>query len=92
MSGMSNMMKLCGHLPEVEFAAGEAVVREGGKSGSIWVLVSGALQARKGTVVVNTVTEPGATVGEISVLLVGVAQDHHPHNELMPVPSPVAAC
>ena len=63
------MLKLCGHLPEVEFAAGDTVVREGGKSGSIWVLVSGALQVRKGTILINTVTEPGATVGEISVLL-----------------------
>ncbi len=63
------MLKLCSHLPEVEFAAGDTVVREGGQSGSIWVLVSGALQVHKGAVVVNTVTEPGATVGEISVLL-----------------------
>ena len=66
---MSNMLTLCGHLPEVEFAAGDTVVAEGGQSGGIWVLVSGALQVRKGAVVVNTVTEPGATVGEISVLL-----------------------
>lgn len=66
---MSNMLKLCSHLPEVEFAGGDTVVHEGSKSGSIWVLVSGALQVRKGAVVVNTVTEPGATVGEISVLL-----------------------
>ena len=66
------MLPLCGHLPEVEFATGDTVVREGSQSGSIWVLVSGALQVRKGAVVVNTVTEPGATVGEISVLL-GIA-------------------
>lgn len=69
MMAMSNMLKLCSHLPEVVFDAGETVVREGGASGGIWVLVSGALQVRKGAVVVNTVTEPGATVGEISVLL-----------------------
>jgi CRP-like cAMP-binding protein len=31
--------------------------------------VSGALQVRKGDVMVNTITEPGALVGEISVLL-----------------------
>ena len=72
MAVMSNMIKLCGHLPEVEFAAGDTVVRESGQSGSIWVLVSGALQVRKGTILINTVTEPGATVGEISVLL-GIA-------------------
>jgi len=69
MAVMSDMLELCSYLPVVEFATGDTVVREGGQSGSIWVLVSGALQVRKGAVVVNTVTEPGATVGEISVLL-----------------------
>jgi CRP-like cAMP-binding protein len=31
--------------------------------------VSGALQVRKGTVVVNTINRPGAVIGEISLLL-----------------------
>jgi len=66
---MSDMLSLSAHLPEVEFAAGETVVREGGSTGGIWVLVSGALQVRKGDSVVNTVTRPGALIGEISVLL-----------------------
>ena len=63
------MLKLCSHLPEVEFAPGDTVVHEGRKSGAIWVLVSGSLEVLKGAVVVNTVNQPGATVGEISVLL-----------------------
>jgi CRP-like cAMP-binding protein len=63
------MLALATDLPEVELAPGDAVVREGGQSGSIWVLVSGALEVRKGDVVVNTITHPGALVGEISVLL-----------------------
>jgi CRP-like cAMP-binding protein len=63
------MLTLSAHLPEVDYAPGDAVVREGGPSGSIWVLVSGALQVRKGDEVVNTITHPGAVVGEISVLL-----------------------
>ena len=63
------MLTLSAHLPEVEYAPGEAVVQEGGPSGSIWVLVSGSLQVRKGDVAVNTITHPGALVGEISVLL-----------------------
>jgi CRP/FNR family transcriptional regulator, cyclic AMP receptor protein len=66
---MSDMLKLCSHLPEVVFAPGDTVVHEGRKSGGIWVLVQGSLQVFKGAVVVNTVTQPGATVGEISVLL-----------------------
>ena len=63
------MLALSAHLPEVQLRAGEVVVREGGPSGGIWVLVSGALLVRKGDEPVNTITHPGALVGEMSVLL-----------------------
>ena len=63
------MLALAAHLPEVRFEPGEAVVREGGTAAAIWVLVSGSLAVRKGDVPINVVTEPGALVGEISVLL-----------------------
>ena len=66
---MKDMLTLSAHLPEIEFAAGDIVVREGGTAGALWVLVSGALQVRKGTVLVNRITRPGALIGEISVLL-----------------------
>jgi CRP/FNR family cyclic AMP-dependent transcriptional regulator len=66
---MKDVLTLAGHLPEVEFAAGDTIVNEGGAAGAIWVLIAGALQVRRGTVLVNTVTQPGALVGEISVLL-----------------------
>lgn len=66
---MKDMLTLSAHLPEVEFAPGEPVVREGDAAGALWVLVSGALQIRKGTVLVNSVTRPGALIGEISLLL-----------------------
>lgn len=63
------MLALSAGLPEVCFQPGEAVVREGGTEGAIWVFVSGDLAVRKGAVAVNRVTRPGALVGEISVLL-----------------------
>jgi len=66
---MADMLALSAHLPEVQFASGEVVVREGRPSGGIWVLVSGALRVRKGDITVNTITHPGALIGEISVLL-----------------------
>ena len=65
---MTEMLALSANLPEVEFAPGEAVVHEGGPSGSIWILVSGALRVRKGNIQVNTITDPGALIGEMSVL------------------------
>ena len=63
------MLALSAHLPEVELAAGDALLTEGGPSGAIWVLVSGALRVLKGDVQVNTITHAGALIGEMSVLL-----------------------
>ncbi len=63
------MLDLSTHLPELELAAGETLVEEGGTTGAIWVLVSGSLQVLKGDVPVNVITQPGAVVGEMSVLL-----------------------
>ena len=63
------MLTHSAHLEEVEFAPGEQVITEGGSSGELWVLVSGALTVRKGDEVVNSITRPGALVGEISLLL-----------------------
>ena len=70
---MKDMLSLAAHLPLIEVAPGETVVREGVSDGGIWVLVSGALQVRKGAAVVNTITRPGALIGEVSVLLGSVS-------------------
>ncbi len=66
---MNDMLSLTKNLPEVTFAAGEVVLREGDSAGAIWVLVSGSLSVVKGGIVVNLITQPGAVVGEVSVLL-----------------------
>ena len=62
-------LALTEHLPEVSLEAGDVVVREGGTSSSIWILVSGALRVVKGDVTVNTIDHPGAVIGEMSLLL-----------------------
>jgi CRP-like cAMP-binding protein len=66
---VADMLSLSAHLPEIAFDAGAAVVREGGTEGALWVLVRGRLAVRKGRTLVNTVSEPGALIGEISALL-----------------------
>ena len=66
---MKDMLSLSAHLPEAHFAPGDTIVHEGDAAGGVWVLVSGALQVRKGAVLVNTINRPGALIGEISVLL-----------------------
>lgn len=66
---MQQMLALSAHLPEVRYAPGDVIVREGDRTGGVWILVSGVLAVRKGDIPVNTITTPGALVGEISVLL-----------------------
>lgn len=65
---MTDLLGLSAHLPLVELAAGEPLVVEGGEGGSVWVLVGGSLEVLKGEVQVNTITHPGALIGEMSTL------------------------
>lgn len=66
---MENMLVHCAHLPEVRFSTGDIIIAEGGAAGPIWILVSGSLRVQKGAITVNSVTEPGSMVGEMSLLL-----------------------
>jgi CRP/FNR family cyclic AMP-dependent transcriptional regulator len=50
-------------------AAGAEVLHEGGRTGHLYVLIEGRLEVVKGDTVVATITEPGAVLGEMSVLL-----------------------
>ena len=63
---MVDMLALSTSLPEISFAPGEIVIREGGSAGGLWILVSGALKVSKGGVVVNSITRPGALVSRSS--------------------------
>ena len=66
---MKDLFALCAELPVVEVEPWAVVVREGEDGGGIWVLEHGALQVRKGGTPVNTIDQPGAIIGEVSVLL-----------------------
>jgi CRP-like cAMP-binding protein len=66
---VSDLFALCEDLPAVEVDAEAVVVREGEDGGGIWILERGALQVRKGNTPVNTIDQPGAIIGEVSVLL-----------------------
>ena len=50
-------------------AAGTEVLHEGGRTGHLYVLIEGRLDVVRGDTVVATLTEPGAVLGEMSVLL-----------------------
>jgi CRP-like cAMP-binding protein len=66
---MRAILKLSAAMPQCRVAAGEAIIREGDRSGRIYVLIEGAVEIVKGEVQINTVSEPGAIFGEMSVLL-----------------------
>jgi CRP-like cAMP-binding protein len=50
-------------------SAGTLILREGGTTGHLYVLIEGRLEVIKGDTVVASINEPGAVVGEMSFLL-----------------------
>jgi CRP/FNR family transcriptional regulator, cyclic AMP receptor protein len=52
-----------------EASAGTLVLHEGSKTGHLFILLEGRLEVVKGDAVVAVLTEPGAVLGEMSVLL-----------------------
>ena len=66
---MREILQQCRAMPERSVPAGEDILREGDRTGVLFVLIEGAVEVRKGDVQVNTVTDPGAVFGEMSVLL-----------------------
>jgi CRP/FNR family cyclic AMP-dependent transcriptional regulator len=50
-------------------SAGSEILHEGGRTGHLYVLIEGRLEVVKGDTIVATITEPGAVLGEMSVLL-----------------------
>lgn len=67
---MPTILESCqGRLPERSFGAGEIVIAEGTRVGSLFVLIDGAVEILKGEYSINVIAEPGSVFGEISVLL-----------------------
>ena len=58
---------------KISVTEGALIIREGETTGHLFVLIEGKLEVVKGDTVVASITEPGAIVGEMSVLL------HLPH-------------
>ena len=63
-----------------DVSAGTLMIHEGDTTGHLYVLIEGRLEVLKGDTVVACITEPGAVLGEILIVLVtahavGVAFD-----------------
>ena len=66
---MHEILDACAGLPEAEFAADDWLMREGGTSGRLYVLISGEVVVLKGETEVARIADPGAVFGEMSALL-----------------------
>ena len=68
---MTDLVELAAHLPIVEVDEGAVVVREGDRTGALFVLESGALSVTRDGVAIAAISAPGALVGEIALLVGG---------------------
>ena len=66
---MEELLTLAHGLPQRSVAVGDAVITDGESVGTLFVLLEGGLRVEKGGQLITTVTEPGACVGEMSLLL-----------------------
>ena len=66
---MEELLALATGFPSRSLDAGELLIADGEPVNELFVLLSGRLRIEKEGVAVATVTEPGACVGEMSLLL-----------------------
>jgi len=66
---MRTVLSFCQGLPEKTFDPGEVLLAEGVNERILYILIEGEVEVLKGDLQINTVSEPGAIFGEISVLL-----------------------
>jgi CRP/FNR family cyclic AMP-dependent transcriptional regulator len=66
---MEELLTLARRYPQRSVAPGAVVIAEGESVGTLFVLLSGGLRVEKAGRLITTVTDPGACVGEMSLLL-----------------------
>lgn len=66
---MTTILESCQALPTRTFAPGAVLFAEGTKADALCILISGQVEILKGDFQVNTVSDPGAFFGEMSILL-----------------------
>ena len=66
---MREVLDHCGDCPKRLLEPGEILMREGERSGRIFILIEGRVEVYRGDVEIALVDEPGAVFGEMSVLL-----------------------
>jgi CRP-like cAMP-binding protein len=62
-------LNLAATLPRRELDPGDVLVREGAPTGTLFVLIDGALRVEKTGNVIASISEPGVCIGEVGLLL-----------------------
>jgi CRP/FNR family transcriptional regulator, cyclic AMP receptor protein len=66
---MNDVLAMCSNLPEMSLAKGDSLIEEAVSTDRLYVLKSGAFEIVRNGVRVVVINEPGAFLGEISVVL-----------------------
>jgi len=64
-----DILQLTRDEPTLEVTDGDAVMRDGERSGALFILVEGGLEVRRHDQTIARFTEPGTIVGEMGLLL-----------------------
>ena len=63
------MLEIAAELPRRALATDDVLISEGDTGGMLFVLLDGALRIEKNGTPITSITEPGACVGELALLL-----------------------
>lgn len=66
---MANLLTLTNAYPTLTLEEGEVLIEAGEARGELFILVSGTLKVKRDGVEIARISEPGALIGEMSVLL-----------------------
>ena len=66
---MQTMLSFCQEFPEKTIDPGDVLIAEGETKRILYILIEGEVEVLRGDFRVTTVSQPGATLGETSVLL-----------------------
>ena len=66
---MQGILDFCAGAERRGLAAGDTLIREGERTGRLYVLINGQVEVVKGETVVASVADAGAIFGEMSILL-----------------------
>ena len=66
---MQELLEHCRYWPRLELAPGDFLLREGERSGHLFVLAQGCVKVHRGEVEIVLIEDRGAVFGEMSALL-----------------------